>query len=128
MGDKPQGRTVQPVKIVNPSTSPINVEIVGVLPGTVIAGAADTAIGAGATEPLPSPPAGTRRMTVQNTGPSGSAIRVRAVGDPAGSGILLFLGGSATYGGADGALADLEAQDVSSPSVGATVATQFEED
>lgn len=97
-------------------------------PGTVISGGPDTAIAASGTQPLPVAPATTRRMTIQNTGPAGSMIRVRPVGDPAGSGILLFYGGTKEYGGADGAIAAMEAQDVSSPAIGATVATQFEQD
>lgn len=100
-------------------------------PGTVISTPADTAIGIGATVALPAIPAGSKRMTVQNTGPAGSFIRVREVGGAAGSGVLLGRFSSVTYGGADGALAALEAQDVSLAVNGIAVATsamtQFEE-
>lgn len=101
-------------------------------PGTVIDAAVDTVIGTGATVALPIPPATTRRMTVQNTGPAGTWVRVRKAGGPAGSGRLLPRLGEYTYGGADGAVAALEVQDVSNAVGGAAVATtillEFEED
>lgn len=96
------------------------------VPGTVINAQPDTVVGIGATAPLPSPPATTRRMTIQNTGPSGSKIRVRQVGGAAGSGTLLTSMGSTTFGGADGAVADVEAEDVAG--VATTVGMTFEED
>lgn len=95
-----------------------------VTPGTTITTAADVAVGAGATVPLTVPPAGTRRMTIQNTGPAGSLIRVRAVGDPAGSGIILARFSSITYGGMDGAIDAVEVQEVAG--VATSVSIQFE--
>jgi hypothetical protein len=101
-------------------------------PGTVIDAGADTVVGIGATVPLPAIPPTTRRMTVQNTGPAGTWIRVRRVGGPAGSGKLMPRLGEYTYGGADGAVAALEAEDVSLAVGGVAVATtvllEFEED
>ena len=93
-------------------------------PGTIVATSADTAVGSGATVALPVAAAGTRRQTVQNTGPSGSMIRVREVGGAAGSGIILPSLGVAVYGGADGAVAALEVQEVAG--IATTVAIQFE--
>ena len=94
-------------------------------PGTVIDAVPDTVVGINATVPLPVPPAGTRRMTIQNTGGSGSRIRVRQVGGPAGSGVLLTSLGSTSFGGADGAIADVEAEDVAG--IATTVGVTFEE-
>lgn len=103
------------------------VETIG-KPGTTINAVADTAVGALATAPLPVPPVGTRRMTIQNTGPAGSRIRVRQVGGPAGSGILLTSLGSISFGGADGAIAAVEAEDVTAaPGLATTVGVTFEE-
>ncbi len=111
------------------SSSPIPVKGI---PGTVIRTPDDTVVGIGATEDLPVPVATTRRMTVQNTGPAGTWIRVRAVGGNAGSGKLLPRLGEYSYGGADGAVAALEAEDVSlavgGVAVATTVCVQFEED
>ena len=99
-------------------------------PGSTITTPADTAIGIGATVALPAIPAGTRRMTVQNTGPAGSFIRVREVAAGAGRGSILGRFSSVSYGGSDGALAALEAEDVSAAVTGVGVATsamtQFE--
>jgi hypothetical protein len=129
----PRNGFVQPVEgATGGGGVPINVIITGVVPGTVIRTPADTAVGIGATVPLPVPVATTRRMTIQNTGPAGTWIRVRAVGGAPGSGKLLPRLGEYSYGGADGALAALEAQDVSAAVGGVAVATtvcaQFEED
>lgn len=100
-----------------------------VAPGETITSPADTSIGAGTTQSLPAVPANTRRMTVQNTGPAGSLVRIREMGGTAGTGIILPRFGIKEYGGADGALERLEAQDVSNPAVGTvTVAVQFEGD
>ena len=97
----------------------------GVVPGTIIDTEADTPVGAGMTVALPAPPAGTRRMRVQVTdGDSTSIIRVREVGGPAGSGIILILHGSTLYGGADGSIAPLEVENITGPA--AEVAIQFE--
>jgi len=107
------------------------VEVAG-SPGSVIDAGADTTVNVGTTVPLPAIPAGTRRMTVQNTGPAGTWIRVRKVGGAAGSGRLLPRLGEYTYGGADGAIAALEVEDVSLAVGGSAVATtvllEFEED
>jgi hypothetical protein len=100
------------------------------VPGTVITTPPDTAVGVGATVPLPVPPVGTVQMTIENTGPAGTWIRIREVGGTAGSGLLLPRLGQFTYGGADGAIAAMEAQDVSlavgGVAVATTVCTQFQ--
>ncbi len=93
-------------------------------PGTVITTAPDTVVGIGATVPLPVPPAGTKRMTIQNTGPSGSVFRLRELGGVAGSGIKIVIFGQETYGGADGAIAPLEVEEVAG--IATSVAIQFE--
>lgn len=94
-------------------------------PGSKITSAADTAVAAGATVPLPTPPAGTRRETVQVTGgDSTTRIRVREAGGTAGAGKLLQLLGSTLYGGADGAVGPLEVQNVVGPA--AAVSITFE--
>lgn len=107
---------------------PTDVVLIAGSPGTVINAVPDTPVGALATVALPVPPAGTRRMTIQNTGGSGSRIRVRQVGGPAGSGVLLTSLGSTSFGGADGAIAPVEAEDVA-PGAGlaTTVGVTFEE-
>jgi hypothetical protein len=102
-------------------------------PGATITTDADVAVGAGATVPIAvAIPAGTRRFTVQNTGPAGTWVRVREVGGGAGRGQLLPRLGQYTYGGADGAIAHLEVEDVSNAVGGAPVATtiavQYERD
>src|SRR5690242_21204180 len=58
-------------------------------PGTRITTAPDVTVGTGATVPLGAIPSGTRRFTVENTGPAGTWIRVREVGGTPGSGQLL---------------------------------------
>jgi hypothetical protein len=83
-----------------------------VSPGTVITSPPDIIVGVAATVPLPVPPADTRRMTVQNTGPAGSFIRVREIGGAAGAGTLLGRFSSRTFGGVDGAIAPLEVEEV----------------
>jgi hypothetical protein len=93
-------------------------------PGTSIITSPDTVVGIGATVPLPAPPVGTTRMTVQNTGPSGSVIRVRELGGPAGAGIKLVIFSQETYGGEDGAIAPLEVQEVAG--IATSVCIQFE--
>jgi hypothetical protein len=88
---------------------------------------ADIAVGVGATVALPAAPAGTRRRTVQVTGGSNlTRIRVREVGAGAGRGKILTLLGSTIYGGADGAIASLEVQNVAGPA--ASVMVQDERD
>jgi hypothetical protein len=115
-----------PINALNPL--PVAAIISPSPPGTIINSVPDTAVGALATVPLTAPPAGTRRMTIQNTGPANSRIRVRQVGGAAGSGVLLTSLGSTTYGGADGALAALEAEDVTAnPGQATTVGMTFEE-
>lgn len=109
------------------ATSPSEPILVIGSPGTTITAVPDTPVGALATVPLPVPLSGTRRMTVQNTGPAGSRIRVRQVGGPAGSGTLLTSLGSTSFGGADGAIAALEAEDVAAGAgVATTVGMTFE--
>ncbi|MGI0149768.1 MAG: hypothetical protein ACREDF_09600 [Thermoplasmata archaeon] len=98
-----------------------------VVPGTVITTSPDTAVGVGATVALTVPPGDTRRMRVQVTvGDDTTRIRVREVGGAAGSGDLLILLGSTLFGGADGAVAPLEVENVAGPA--AAVMTQFERD
>jgi hypothetical protein len=97
------------------------------VPGTVITTPADTAVGVGATVALPAIPSGVRRMTVQVTdGSSTTHIRVREVGGLAGSGKRLDLSGSTMYGGAAGAIAALEVENIAGPA--AAVMVQFERD
>lgn len=106
---------------------PTDVVLVAGSPGTIIDARADTAIGALATVPLPVPPANTRRMTIQNTGAAGSRIRVRQVGGPAGAGVLLTSLGSTSFGGADGAIAAVEVEDVTAGAgLATTVGITFE--
>lgn len=94
-------------------------------PGTVITSPADVAVGPGATVPLPVPPAGTRRMTIEVTGgDSTTRIRVREAGGVAGAGRLLVLLGSTMYGEAGGAIEALEVENVAGPA--ATVGISFE--
>ena len=101
-------------------------EILSVSPGTTITTEPDTAVGIGATVPLPAPPANTRSMTIQNTGPAGSLIRVREVGGPAGSGVILARFSSVTYGGIDGAIDTLEVEEVAG--IATSVAMQSQRD
>jgi len=125
----PRNGFVQPVEGATGPGSAISVKGD---PGSTITTDADVAVAAGATEPLGAIPANTRRMTVQNTGPAGTWVRVREVGGGAGRGQLLPRLGSYTYGGGDGALAQLEVEDVSLAVGGAAVATticvQYERD
>ncbi len=118
-----------PIKVYDDGSGKGIVVVAGA-PGNSLTTAPDTAIPIGTTQPLTAPPAGTRRMTVQNTGPAGSFIRVRKVGEAVGSGVILARFGAASYGGADGAIAPLEAEDVSGAVTGAPVvgaaAVQFE--
>ena len=96
-------------------------------PGTDITTQADTAIAPLATTALPVVPANTRRMTIQNTTTAGSSrLRIREVGGVAGAGILLGNFSSITLGGSDGAVENMEAENVSGPA--ATVAVLFERD
>ena len=101
-------------------------------PGLKITTDPDVVVGIGATVPLGLIPANTRRFTVQNTGPAGTWIRVREVGGAAGSGKLLPRLGEYTYGGSDGAIAQLEVEDVSlavgGSAVATTVCVQYERD
>jgi hypothetical protein len=95
-----------------------------VRPGTVITSPADTALPAG-TVPLPVPPVGTTRMTVQVTGGSATTqVRIRELGGAAGTGVLLTLLGSRVYGADGGSIAPLEAE--LTAGAAAAVAIQFE--
>jgi hypothetical protein len=102
---------------------------VGTPTGTVTT-SADVPVGIGATVPLPAAPAGTKRMRVQNIGPAGSFLRIKRSGEAAGVGIVLARFGVSEYGGADGAIATLAAEDVSLAFGGLAVAgvavVQFE--
>ena len=119
---------VQPVTLIDPATGlpvVITASVSGVTPGTTVTSAANTAVAPGATVALPVVPAGTRRMTIQIVGGNASSrVRVREAGGAAGTGILLALLGEQVYGGADGALANMEVQNVAGPA--ASVAVQFE--
>lgn len=130
--EQPMGRNVKPVHITNGPGDPVPVVITGGSEGTGIESAPDTVVGIGATVPLTPPPAGTRTMTVENTGPGGSFIRVRELGGPAGAGVLLPRFGVREFGTTDGSLAALEAEDVSlatgGVAIATTVAVQFEKD
>lgn len=101
-------------------------------PGTTITTDPDVAVPVGTTQPLGTIPTGTRRFTVQNTGPAGTWIRVREVGGAAGVGKLMPRLGEYTYGGGDGAIAQLEVEDVSlavgGVAVATTVCVQYERD
>jgi len=126
----PRNGFVQPVEGATGPGSAISVKG---SPGATITTDTDVTIGIGATVPIAVViPAGTRRFTVQNTGPAGTWVRVREVGGTAGSGQLLPRLGSYTYGGADGAIANLEVEDVSlavgGSAVATTIAVQYEGD
>lgn len=101
-------------------------------PGATITTDPDVTVNAGATVALGAIPAGTRRFTVQNTGPAGTWVRCREAGGTAGSGQLFPRLGQYTYGGADGAIAQLEIEDVSlavgGSAVATTIAVQYEGD
>jgi len=86
-------------------------------PTATITTAANTPV-VGLAVALPVPPAGTKRMRVQNVGGAGSRMRVREVGGPAGTGVQITRFGVQSFGGADGSIAALEADAV----VGAPVA------
>lgn len=104
-----------------------DVTVTDVTPGATITTPANTAVGIGATVGLPAIPANTRRIRVQATGgDSTTTVLVREVGAGAGRGILLTNNGSTTYGGADGAIEALEAENSAGPAV--TVRVQFEGD
>lgn len=89
-------------------------------PGTTITTVADTLIPAGPPVPLPVPPAGTTEMTIQNT-VAGTTIRVRELGGPAGSGILLFYSQSRTF---TESIAALEAEHIAGPASAAAIQFQ----
>ena len=121
-----------PLPVTGPSGPGSAIAVKG-SPGTTITTDPDVAVpGTGGTVPLGPIPAGTRRMYVQNAGPAGTWVRVREVGGTAGSGRLLPRLGEAIYGGADGALAQLEVQDVSLAvglsAVATVIAVQYEGD
>ena len=96
-------------------------------PGTTITTFTDTPVAPGATAALPVVPSGARRCCVQVVGGSSATrIRVREVGGAAGSGRLLGLLDSTLFGGADGALEDLEIENVAGPD--ASVHIDYERD
>lgn len=97
------------------------------VPGNTVSTYADITVAPGATQPLPAIPSGIRRRTIQVTaGDNTTRIRVREVGAGAGRGRLLTLFGSTFYGGADGAIASLEVENVAGPT--ASVMVQDERD
>lgn len=98
----------------------------GITPGTIITSPADVAVGIGATVALPAPPVGTSRMVAQVTsGDSTTRMRVRELGGAAGAGTLLIRFGTRAYGGADGAIAPIEIENVAGPAASAGI--QFED-
>jgi hypothetical protein len=95
-----------------------------VAPGVVITSPADTALPAGVV-PLPVPPVGTTRMTVQVTaGDAATRVRVRELGGLAGAGVLLTLLASRVYGSDGGSVEPLEVELVAGAA--AAIAIQFE--
>jgi hypothetical protein len=117
---------IRPVTIVDAAGNPAIISV-NPAPGTTVTTPADIAVAPGATVALPAVPPGTRRRTIQVTGgDSTTRIRVREVGAGAGRGRLLTLFGSTLYGGADGAIAPLEVENVAGPA--ATVMVQDERD
>jgi len=87
--------------------------------------AVDTVVGIGAVVPLPVPPAGTIRMTVQETGGNVAIrIRIRELGGAVGAGAVLGPLGSISFGGREGSIAALEAQ--GDPAIATAVAVIFE--
>lgn len=102
------------------------VTISDVVPGLVITTPAQTAVPAGPAVPLPVAPAGSRRMRVQVTGGDATTlVLIRELAGAAGEGVALTDKGSTMYGGADGALAALEAEFVTG-SGAEVVRVQFE--
>lgn len=96
-------------------------------PGSTITTFTDTPVAPGATTALPVVPSGARRCCIQVVGGStASIIRVREVGGAPGSGRLLQLYDSTLFGGADGALEDLEIENVAGPD--ASVHIDYERD
>lgn len=95
-----------------------NVTVVGVVPGTQILTPASTPVAPAATAPLPALPAGIRRRRVQVTGGDATTqVLIREAAGSAGEGVLLINNGSTMYGGADGALALLEAENIAGPAI-----------
>ena len=124
----PRNGFVQPIEGVSGGVAvPVTGIISDVTPGTSITTPADTAVGVGATVALPAIPANTRRMRVQvTTGDTTTRVRIRELGAGAGRGVLIDLLSSTMYGGADGAITALEAENVAGPAT--TVLVQFERD
>lgn len=109
-------------------TLPLNLDALGNLrvtdsatSGTTVTSFADTVVGIGATVALPAAPVGSLAVTVQNTGPAGTMVRVREAGGPAGSGILLTRFGSTIY---DKSIDSLEVEEVAG--IATSVATQYQ--
>jgi hypothetical protein len=109
-------------------TVPTTIQATG-SPGATIT-SRDVSVPAGTTQPLPTAPSGTRRVTVQNKGPAGTWVLVRETAAGAGLGRLLPRLGETVYGGSDGAVAGLQVQDVSlavgGEAVATTISVQFE--
>lgn len=98
-----------------------------VKPGTLIETPEDITVPVGETVELPEIPAHTRRMCVQVVdGDDTTVIRIREYGNFSGRGIVLVLYGSRVYGGVDGSVARLEAENIAGPE--AKIAVQFERD
>lgn len=90
-------------------------------PGGNITSDADVVVGIGLTVALGVPPATARAMTIQVTSAAGVSVRIREAGGAAGSGVLLFFGGSATF---TLAIEQMEAQHVGGGA--ATVSVQYQ--
>jgi hypothetical protein len=67
----------------------VNAVVVPAPPGTIIGPSTNTAVPGLGTVALPLPPVGALSIIVQNIGPSGSLVRVRAATDAVNTGIIL---------------------------------------
>lgn len=96
-------------------------------PGTVVHTEEDVPVPAGQIVPLAGIPPHARRQCIQITeGDETTLVRIRELGGAAGSGIILAFLDIKHFGGADGALTRLEAENVAGPD--SAVAVQFEID
>lgn len=108
-------------KVRDDGTGKGRFEVVSAPGATIGPTPADVVVGVGATAILTAPPAGTSRMTVQNTGPAGTLIRVRESGGLAGAGIILARFASISFGGDGGAVAPVEVEEVAGIATSATI-------
>lgn len=121
----PVNGNVQPIE-GDPNPNAVPVKVAG-KPGVTITSEVFVAVGAGLTVDLPVPPANTRCMVVQVViGSSLTNVLVREKGGTAGTGRLLIIYGSTLFGGADGAVEQLECQNIAGPD--AQISVTFEGD